>query len=318
MFGGLWLTLSSQVLAQNTPTISEQHIPRILFLTESKGFVHGPVKRTEGTRGPAELALMQLAKDTGEFTVVCSQNSEADLREEVLQKFDIVAFYTSGNLPVSEAQFDYFRNTWLPQRGRGMLGFHSATDTLKGFEPYWDLIGGSFAGHPWGAGSTVTMKIHDSSHPAMKAFGNEKFEVRDEIYQYTHWQPEKVRVLMSLDMEDTKLKRPYHVPVAWCKQIADGKMFYNNMGHREDTWKNQAFLDSIVGAVRWIAGKEEGTAEPNPEISAEQHQASIEFSNAAGITAEKIEAERKAKEARQAAKKAKQEKQPGPAAGIDQ
>ena len=269
---------------------AQEETPRILFLTQSKGFVHNPVKRREATRSGAELALMQLAKDSGEFTVVCTQNAEADLTKENLANYDIVAFYTSGDLPIDPANFDYLLKEWLPQAGKGVIGFHSATDTLKSFEPYWDLMGGNFAGHPWGAGSTVTMKIHDPEHPAMKPFGSELFEARDEIYQYSQWQPEKVHLLMSLDMEHTSLKRPYHVPVAWCKQIGKGKLFYNNMGHRDETWQNEAFLKSIVGAVRWIAGKEEGDATPNPEVSADQHAASVAFAHAAGITQEKLDA----------------------------
>lgn len=259
--------------------------PRILFITQSKGFVHNPVKRGEATRSSAELAMMQLAKDSGEFTVVCTQSCEADFTKERLQDFDIVALYTSGDLPIAVNEFDYFLKEWLPQKGHGLLGFHSASDTFKEFEPYWDLIGGTFNSHPWTANSTVTMKIHDQEHPAMKPFGS-SYEIRDEIYQYDHWQPEKVHLLMSLDMEKTELKRPYHVPVAWCKQIGDGKMFYNNMGHRDETWQNEDFLESIVGAVRWIAGKEQGSAEPNPAVSEAHHAESIKYANAAGVSAD--------------------------------
>ncbi|MFN3191294.1 MAG: ThuA domain-containing protein [Aureliella sp.] len=286
----------------------ESDVPRMLFLTQSKGFVHNPVKRRDAERSSAELAMMQLAKDSGEFTVVCTQNAAADFTAENLENFDIIAFYTSGDLPIDESDFDYFLNKWLPRKGKGVLGFHSAADTLKNFEPYWDLMGGSFNGHPWTANTTVTMKIHDADHPAVKPFGDSYFTITDEIYQYKNWQPEKVRVLLSLDMKKTELKRPYHVPVAWCKQVGEGKLFFNNMGHRDETWKNLAFLDSITGAVRWIRGLEEGEAEPNPQESARQHLDSIKFSEAAGITEETLAAEAKAKAAAQKAKRAAQNK----------
>ncbi|MEM8735913.1 MAG: ThuA domain-containing protein, partial [Planctomycetota bacterium] len=167
---------------------------------------------------------------------------------------------------------------------------------------------GSFNGHPWTANTTVTMKIQDADHPAMKPFGESHFTIQDELYQYKNWQPEKVRVLLSLDMERTDLKRPYHVPVAWCKQVGEGKLFCNNMGHRDETWKNSAFLDSITGAVRWIRGLEEGEAKVNPEVSAQQHLDSIKFSEAAGVTEEKLAAEQKAKAAAQKAKRAAERK----------
>lgn len=298
----------SLLLLMITQSVFATDKPRMLFLTQSKGFVHGPVKRNEGERSGAELAIMQLAKDTGEFTVTCTQNAEADITPENLKKYDIVTFYTSGDLPISEENMEYFLGEWLHEKGHGFMGFHSATDTFKNYQPYWDMVGGTFAGHPWGSNTTVTMKIHDTSHPAMKPFGGDSFQFKDEIYQYDHWQPEKCHLLMSLDMELTDLKRPYHVPVAWCKEVGDGKMFYNNMGHRDDTWQNERFLASFVAAVRWIAGKEEGSGVPNPEVSAGQHKASIQYSHAAGVTMAALEAQQKAREAANAAKRAAKEK----------
>ncbi len=279
--------------------------PRILFLTQSKGFTHGSVRRPEGQRAPSELAMLQLAKDSEEFTVVCTQNAEADIAKDNLDKFDIVAFYTTGKLPISEGNLKYFLGEWLHKKGHGFMGFHSATDTFKDYEPYWDMVGGTFSGHPWGSNTTVVMKIHDQNHPAMKPFGGDIFQIKDEIYQYKNWQPEKVHVLMSLDMELTETKRPYHVPVAWCKEVGDGKMFYNNMGHREDTWQNERFLESIVMAVRWIVGKEVGNAKPNPEVSAAHHTHSAKYANMAGETQAKLDAEKAAKAERVAARRAK-------------
>ena len=98
--------------------------PRVLFLTQSKGFVHQPVKRQEGTRAPAELAMMQLAKDSGAFTVVCSQNAAADITRANLENFDIVAFYTTGKLPIAEADAKHFLGEWLHEKGHGFMGFH--------------------------------------------------------------------------------------------------------------------------------------------------------------------------------------------------
>lgn len=243
--------------------------PRVLFLTQSKGFVHSSVRR-QGERAPAELAMMQLARDTGEFRVVCTQNAELDITPENLKNYDVVMFYTSGDLPIRDENLRHFLGEWLEQKGHGFIGFHSATDTYKDTELYWNISGGTFNGHPWGANSHVTISVHDTEHPAMRPFGK-SFEFQDEIYQYNHWQPDKCRVLMSLDMEHTEIKRPYHVPVAWCKQVGDGRVYVNNLGHREETWQNEKFLESTLAAIQWVAGNLEGDATPNPEVSAAQH-----------------------------------------------
>ncbi len=247
--------------------------------------------------------MTQLAQQSSEFTIHCTQDAALDITKENLKNYDIVMFYTTGDLPIGDEELTYFLGEWMHQKGHGFIGVHSSTDTYKQHEPYWDFIGGTFDGHPWGQNTEINLTIHDADHPAMKPFGIE-LPFREEIYQYRNWQPEKVRVLMSLNMEKTKTKRPYHVPVAWCKQVGEGRMFYNNLGHREDTWQNEQFLKSIVGAVRWIAGKDEGSAMPNPETSRAQNQHSIDESAKVGITVEETKAKENARRAANAAKQA--------------
>ncbi len=273
----IFLTISAvagSVAADDAPEKS-----RVLMLTESRGFEHGPVKRKEGELAVAEVAMTQLGQKTGLFEVDCTQNSEADFTKENLQRYDIVMFYTqsSGALPIADEDRDYFINEWMKQKGHGYIGFHSASDTFRTNDPklneefrwYWDFVGGTFNGHPWNSKTTVTITVHDPDHPTMKPFGKQ-LVIKDEIYQYRNWQPEKVRVLMSLDMTQCEPKRPYHVPVAWVKEWGDGKLYYNNLGHNAETWTNPAFLESVVAAVEWIQGSVEADATPNPELSAEE------------------------------------------------
>ena len=107
------------------------------------------------------------------------------------------------------------------------------------------------------------MSVHDTDHPTMKPFGSDSVQWTDEIYQYSHWQPEKVRVLMSLDMAKTDTKRPYHVPVAWVKDYGGGRMYYNNLGHRTETWTAKPFLDSMLAGILWVSGRtQDGSAAP--------------------------------------------------------
>ena len=281
--------------------------PRMLMVTQSKGYRHGPVNRKKQLMAPAEKAMQALGKSTGLFEVDFSQDCATHLTKENLKKYSLVAFYTSGDLPIAKDDLKYLLDEWMHQPGNGFLGFHSATDTFKEHEPYWDFVGGSFNGHPWGSNTKVMMKVHDTEHPAMKPFGAE-FEFTEEIYQYYHWQPEKVRVLMSIDMGKTDVKRPWHVPVAWVKKVGEGKMFYTNLGHREDTWENEKFLKSIEGAVKWLQGTEAGESTPNPEVSKQHHQDSVDAAKAAGITKESVEAEERAKAERRRANQERKKK----------
>lgn len=241
---------------------------KALFLTQSAGFKHGSVNRPEGKLSPAEIAMTQFGKDTGLIDVVCTQDSAADFTKENLAKYDVVMFYTTLDVPISDDAKDYFYKEWLPKKGHAFVGFHSATDTFHNDERYWDMIGGTFNGHPWNSGDTVTIAVHDPKHPAMQPFG-ESFEFNDEIYQYKNWQPKKVRVLMSLDMANTKTKKPYLVPVSWVKEYGDGRMFYTNLGHNEKTWTDKKFLAHVEGGLKWALRLAEGDATPNPDVQAE-------------------------------------------------
>ena len=262
---------------------------KALMLTQSAGFKHGSVNR-KGTLAPAEVAMTQLGQQTGLFDLVCTQDAAVDFTKDNLAKYDLVMFYTTGDsktgeLPVAKSDIEYFLNDWVKKKGHGFVGFHSATDTYKDYQPYWDFVGGTFNGHPWGAGETVTITVHDTKHPAMKPFGSE-FEIKDEIYWYSHWQPEKVHVLMSLNIAKCKTKGAKakikecdkevevidarHVPVSWVKNVGDGRMFYTNLGHNEGTWVDKRFLDHATGGIKWALGQEEGDDTQNPQLSAEQ------------------------------------------------
>ncbi len=242
---------------------------KVLMLTQSSGFVHGSVRRPENKLAVAEVAMIQLGQKTELFSVDCTQDAAADFTKENLAKYDIVMFYTTGALPIPEAHMDYFLKEWLREKGHGFIGFHSATDTFADYQPYWDMVGGTFDGHPWNAENTVTITVHEPEHPVMQPFDGE-FQIQDEIYQYRNWQPEKVRVLMSLNMAKTKPSMPYHVPVAWVKSWGDGRVYVNNLGHNETSWADERYLKSITNAVRWMRQEVDGASDPNPQLSADQ------------------------------------------------
>ena len=259
-------------LATNFLQAEEKPDPsRVLFVTESVGFKHSSVTRDK-TLAPAEIALTQLGEKTGLFRVDCTQDCAADFTKENLQNYDIVAFYTTGTLPIGEEDLNYFFSEWLKQKGHGVLGFHSAADTFHDDERYWDMIGGTFIKHPWGAGTQVTITNHEPSNSLTQSFGSE-LTLKEEIYMYKNWQPEKVHLLMSLDYSKSptdvavNTEYGYLVPVCWIKNYGEGHVYFNNLGHNESTWTQSEYLESIAAAVKWIRGEINVDATPNPQLS---------------------------------------------------
>jgi type 1 glutamine amidotransferase len=241
---------------------------RILMLTQSAGFRHGSVTRKEDQLSPAERAMTDLGIASNLFRVDCTQDA-SQITKEQLDNYDIVMFYTTGNLPFTDEVRDYLFNDWVKQKGHGFIGTHSAADTYHEYQPYWEMLGGTFNGHPWNAGEHVTVSVHDQKHPVSQPWG-EEFEIQDEIYQFKNWQPQNVHVLMSLNMAKTKLKKPYQVPIAWVKDYGQGKVLHMSLGHREEVWTNEKYLNSLLGGIKWMLGLEAGDARPNPELSSAQ------------------------------------------------
>lgn len=271
LFTRILLCLLCSISMTNSLFAADKEKSRVLMVTQSAGFVHGSVRRPADKLAHAEIAMIQLGQKTGLFQVDCTQDVASDFTKENLANYDIVMFYTTGELPITDADRNYFFNEWLKKKGHGFLGFHSAADTYGNYEPYWDMVGGTFNGHPWNAGNTVTISVHEPDNALMKPFGDE-FQIRDEIYQYKNWQPEKVRVLMSLNMAKCQPSKPYHVPVCWIKNYGEGRVYFNNLGHNESSWLDDHYLQSITQAIHWIRGEVEVDATPNPKLSAAQEE----------------------------------------------
>lgn len=274
----LCLLLSIVFLVQSPIASAEVEPVRILLVTQSGGFAHSTITRKDSQLSHTERIMTQLGIKSGLFRIDCTQDVENDFKPELIKNYDIVMFYTTGKmydenrrLPISEETMKWLLDTWLKDEGHGFLGVHAAADTFEDYEPYWDMIGGSFDGHPWTSNTTVTLKVHDQSHPAAAPWG-ESVTLKDEIYQFKNWQPEKVRVLMSLDMQNTQLKKPYHVPVLWVKDYGKGRAMHMSLGHREDVWENPAYQKSLLGGIRWLAGQVEADASPNPEVDKQENE----------------------------------------------
>ena len=245
---------------------------KVLVLTQSKGFKHGPVSR----KTPQELCLSettitQIGKDSGLFETECTQDSTL-ITAEKLKDVDLLLFYTTGGDLLSPASWAAI-DEWL-KSGKAFVGTHSSTDTMGNHKGYYEMINGTFAGHPWGSGETVTLTNHDPNHVIVKMLGAE-FQWKDEIYQYSHYDPKAVRVLYSLNMAKCKTRMPYHVPVCWVREYGSGRLFYTNLGHNEATWQNPKFKEHLLAGIRWALKLEEGSATPNPDVQALENTKSM-------------------------------------------
>ena len=276
---GLFVALG---MASGAAAQSPEPPLRVLYLSQSVGFVHETVRRPPGGLAPSELALQSMARDSGAFTVELTQDAR-DITPERLDDLDVLIFSTTGALPIDRATWAAITE-WIESGRGGFIGIHSATDTQLDFEGgeaiYTAFIGGQFDGHPWVEGTPVRLSNLEPDHPLASMWPATDYA--EEIYQYAGFDPDRVRVLQTLDMGHGPLRRPYPVPVTWVRQIGQGRLFYTNLGHTLSTWDDPRFRRQIIDAVRWTGGRIAAPARPNPQV---QDRAALSaFTAAQGLT----------------------------------
>ncbi len=202
---------------------------------------------------------------------------------ESLGQFDGVVFLsTTGELPVPDLEAFL---EWV-KSGKAFIGFHAATDTFKSSDAYCEMIGGHFAGHPWGAGGEHAFVVHEPGHRVVAMFP-ERFRWKEEIYQYDlRYTPENLRVLVSLDMQGSTPKEPWHVPVAWVRDYGKGRVFSTNFGHNDATWNEPMFQKHMLEGMAWALGRFDAPTAPNPEVQAAEYLRSVVAAAAAATGAD--------------------------------
>lgn len=246
---------------------------RILYLTKSAGFEHSAVKRDGDKLGHSERVIEKIAK---EMSATYTATKDASLINAAnLKNYDVVIFYTSGNLtelgtdktPAMGPNGIADLKAWVEQGG-GLIGYHAASDSFRtegdGVSPYTQLMGAEFAGH--GKQFKGTLKAVDKSHPAMQHFPDGWTEL-EEWYTFKKLNPD-MHVIAVADAGEERGKQEMYkgpsYPFIWCRAEGKGRVYYNALGHREDTvWDNKEFQASIADAIRWASGEGALDAESN-------------------------------------------------------
>lgn len=103
------------------------------------------------------------------------------------------------------------------------------------------------------------ISVEQPEHGLIKGiFDKAEFPYKDEIYEFNRFSKEKVRVLLSLNIEksDTPSKpmKTEYIPIAWVKKQGKGRVFFSSLGHAEKTWSDDQFLRFLVPAIQYATG----------------------------------------------------------------
>lgn len=242
-----FLFLAGSFLLPDSATAQGRRL-RVLYVTQSMGFRHMCLHKSE------EI-MEQIGAKNG-FDVTLTQMSELKLTPANIKNYDVIVFFTTGELPLSAEQKTLLLN-WI-KGGKFFMGLHSATDTFYKWPEYGEMINGWFDGHPWTENVEVTIKADDRTHPATRHLA-ETMTFKEEIYQLKEFNPEKVKVLVSLDTTKTNMTlkgiKAKQFPLVYYRDYGKGKVLYNALGHRPDIWTSEWYQTMLVNSIKWGAGQ---------------------------------------------------------------
>ncbi len=230
-----WYTLNQMPIAESHPDFAS----RVLVFSKTAGFRHGSIG--------AGVAAVQSLGDIHEFDVHATEDASY-FNDSVLSRYDAVVFLnTTGDVLNDEQQASFERYI---RSGGGFVGIHSATDTEYDWPWYGRLVGAYFKGHP--PVQNATIHVIDCDHPST-AHLDETWQRRDEWYNFRD-QPKGVRVLAELDGDSYNGNTMDPHPIVWCHEFDGGRAFYTVGGHTSESFAEPAFLQHLLGAIKWAMG----------------------------------------------------------------
>ncbi len=285
------VVLGSLLLSPYLNTMSAAPL-RVLYFTKSSGYEHSVVAHVGGKPSYSENILSALAAKN-DFVLTFSKDGSL-FSPEYLAKFDVIMFYTSGDLlsvgtDGQPAMTAAGKQALLDAvaGGKGFVALHSASDTFHTGEcgggnnpikadryknygdaadPYLKMLGGEFLKH--NAQQVAKARVIDPAFPGCAKLGD-KLELMEEWYSTKEFAA-NLHALLVMDtagMQGPDYARPPY-PLAWARTDGKGRVWFNAMGHREDVWDNPKFQALLVGGIEWAGGRVTADVTPNRQLVA--------------------------------------------------
>lgn len=140
--------------------------------------------------------------------------------------------------------------------------------TFKPWPQFNEMVGAEFVEHPYGVIEAPV--IVDDPHFPATSFLPEKFNLRDEMYEFENFSRERMDVVLRLDSSRLNLRpagisdRTSDWPLAWAKSYGKGRVFYCALGHSRLTWDIPDIQRIYFEAVKWALKLADADVEPHP------------------------------------------------------
>ena len=226
----------------------------VLVFSRTLGYRHASI--TNGI-----VALRELGSQNG-FTIDATEDPNVFAATNLARYAAVVFLSATGDVLNSE-QESAFKSYVLG--GGGFVGIHGAAFGPLACEDQWGWYGELFCCAFKNHSAVVPGVIHleDAAHPANAGFPP-RWERTEEWYNFTGTPRGCARVLATVD--ETTYRggsMGQDHPVAWCRQVGQGRMWYTAMGHTESSFEEPLFRQHLLGGILVAAGKKPADFSPN-------------------------------------------------------
>ena len=247
---------------------------KLLVFSKTNGFRHASIPT-------GKLALTEMGRKTGAFDVVISDDLD-NFETGKLKQFDAVCFLSPTQnvflpnpgelkkLSADDKKAAAEKAAGLADNllayiksGGGFVGIHAATDCCYEWPEYGEMVNGYFDGHPWGAGTMVSVKVEpgQEKHPLVAMFEGQNVDFKEEIYQLKDpYDSKAVHMLLRLDTEKSDMKvngikrKDGDFGIAWARNWGKGRVFYCSLGHNHDMYWHPKVVRHYLAGIQWALG----------------------------------------------------------------
>lgn len=218
---------------------------KALVFSKTQGFRHQSI--------PEGVAAIKKLASKHRFQIYATEDASVFTKEGLANYDVIIMMSTTGNI-LNDEQKSAFEA--FVKSGKGVVGVHSAADTEYDWEWYSRMIGGQFNHHPHQ--QTARLKVVNRNHPSTYHL-NENWIRTDEWYEYKNFNKD-VTILVQLDetsydvgsIRGQKAGMGEVHPIAWYHEFDGGRIFYTGLGHVEEAFQDDDFLNHLYGGI-WYA-----------------------------------------------------------------
>ena len=257
---GLLASLLALAVAAHRSAADEAGSPfHVLVFSKTLGYRHASIK--DGIQ-----AIRELGQGHG-FEVEATEDSGA-FTPANLARFQVVVFLSvTGNVldPAQEAAFkDYLLE------GGGFAAIHGAVYGPSACEDGWGWYGGMFC-CAFDNHSAVVPGVVDVEDPSNPSTANlpARWTRVDEWYNFSGSPRGCARVLATVDESTYQGGRMGgDHPIAWCRRVGKGRMWYTAMGHAPESFAEPLFRQHLLGGIVLAAARMPSDFAPNARAAA--------------------------------------------------